>query len=103
MKCVARWSGVLACGGVLLLTLGVVLVPQHRLLAEEGGPGIQQCVVYMQICDAGCALHEPENCGETGVGCRVNQNPQSCGGCRCKPEKVTNDQGDVVRKVCQCK
>jgi hypothetical protein len=79
MKCVARWSGVLACGGVLLLTLGVVLVPQHRLLAEEGGPPV--LLICPIVCPTLDCTGRRDSCYPSATGC--NQHLEFCSTCAC--------------------
>jgi hypothetical protein len=112
MKCVARWSGVLACGGVLLLTLGVVLLPQHRLLADEGGVGEPKACALDFVCDNGtpekcfwnqnlsrCSRNgDPDgNGGTLSDVCSTTSNPD-CKDCGCLPYRA----GDGMPWSCHC-
>lgn len=79
--------------GIALLFCGLVLVPQSRLLADDGGGGTVL---------AGCSGHDL--CNFTCGTCLVNQTQTAClavggGGCRCdaKPPPGNDCSG------CACK
>ena len=81
----------LASLGVALLMLTCFLVPQHRVLGDDGGPGtVVSCPG--NSCDTGCratggvpptSLCLPLGCTAAGCTCAPVGMPQ-CGDCICK-------------------
>lgn len=95
MQRLYEWtSRFLGATAVALLVVSVLLVPQGRALADDGGGGVAQPCVQQFNCDHLQLCFTAQNCVPTGVDwCSKTSDPLNCGGCRCVP--IVSD--------CQCK
>jgi hypothetical protein len=83
--------------GLVLLALSLVLTPEGRALADDGGgasPLAKPCVDN-KTCDKGlaCFVSQPSCKPSAKNWCNRETDLTNCGGCRCVP--IDND--------CQCK
>lgn len=75
--------------GVTLLIVSLVLVPQTRLLADDGSD--EDAICMNPSCNTAYCLLAP--CVTFGNNCKQTSEPSTCGGCKCKPD---------VADYCQC-
>lgn len=93
-------SKLLASLGFTFILVGLIALPVNKLYAD---PGSGQCNQGgSSPCNSGCISHEASNCGDTGVGCRVNEDPQNCSACTCKLQ-IRYQKGQEVGRDCACK